>query len=74
MANRSFLLCQRWLKNVFPSLSMPTISLPAFSNHFLYPSTATVFSLFHEVGADFSPRFTADVSRSFPTIERTVFL
>ncbi|CAM9291041.1 unnamed protein product, partial [Ectocarpus sp. 6 AP-2014] len=48
MANRSFLLCQRWLKNVFPSLSILTISLPAFSNHFLLPSTATVLSsLFH---------------------------
>ncbi|CAM9765952.1 unnamed protein product [Ectocarpus sp. 6 AP-2014] len=48
MANRSFLLRQRWLKNVFPSLSILTISLPAFSNHFLLPSTATVLScLFH---------------------------
>ncbi|CAN0032214.1 unnamed protein product [Ectocarpus sp. 6 AP-2014] len=48
MANRSFLLCQKWLKYVFPSLSILTISLPAFSNHFLLPSTATVLSsLFH---------------------------
>ena len=38
MANRSFLLCQRWLKKVFPSLSILSISLPAFSAHFLCPS------------------------------------
>ena len=44
MANRSFLLCQRWLKKVFPSLSILSISLPAFSAHFRCPSTATVFS------------------------------
>ncbi|CAM9574747.1 unnamed protein product [Ectocarpus sp. 6 AP-2014] len=48
MANRSFLLCQRWLKNVFPSVSILTISLPAFSNHFLLPSIATALSsVFH---------------------------
>ena len=48
MANRSFLLCQRWLKNVFPSLSILPMSLPAFSTHLLCPSTATVLSLlFH---------------------------
>ncbi|CAN0019813.1 unnamed protein product, partial [Ectocarpus sp. 4 AP-2014] len=44
-ANRSFLLYQRWLKNVVPSPSILTISLlpislPAFSNHFLFPSAA----------------------------------
>ncbi|CAM9763259.1 unnamed protein product, partial [Ectocarpus sp. 12 AP-2014] len=48
MANRSSLIGQRWLKNVFPSLSILTISFPAFSTYLLCPSTATVFSsLFH---------------------------
>ncbi|CAM9907755.1 unnamed protein product [Ectocarpus fasciculatus] len=48
MANRSFLLCQRWLKNVFPSLPILPISLPAVSTHLVCPSTATILSLrFH---------------------------
>ena len=48
MANRSFLLCQRWLNKVFPSLSILPISLPASFTHLLRPSTATVLSsLFH---------------------------
>ncbi|CAN0208063.1 unnamed protein product, partial [Ectocarpus sp. 13 AM-2016] len=48
--NRSFLPRQRWLKNVVPSLSNLTIYLPAFSNHFLLPSTITVLSSLFHVG------------------------
>ncbi|CAM9663813.1 unnamed protein product [Ectocarpus fasciculatus] len=33
MVNCSFLLCQRWLTNVFPSLPILPISLPAFSTY-----------------------------------------
>ncbi|CAM9805438.1 unnamed protein product [Ectocarpus sp. 12 AP-2014] len=49
MANCSFLLWVGWLKNVFPSLCVLPMSLPAFSTHLLCPSTATLwFSLFHD--------------------------
>ncbi|CAN0226596.1 unnamed protein product, partial [Ectocarpus sp. 12 AP-2014] len=48
MANNSFLLCQRWLKNVVPSLSILPISLPAFSAYCTSYAPATVLSsLFH---------------------------
>ncbi|CAM9790091.1 unnamed protein product [Ectocarpus fasciculatus] len=58
MAICSFLLCHRRLKNVFPSQYIRSISLPAFSTHFLCPSTAP-----------FSPgyRMPQSVSRCIPT-------
>ncbi|CAN0211246.1 unnamed protein product [Ectocarpus sp. 13 AM-2016] len=44
MANRSFLLCQRWLKKVCHSLAVLSISLPAVSTRLQCPGTATVLS------------------------------
>ncbi|CAM9216617.1 unnamed protein product [Ectocarpus sp. 12 AP-2014] len=38
MANRSFLLCQRWFKNVPEYICPLSISRPALSTHFLHAS------------------------------------
>ncbi|CAM9877609.1 unnamed protein product [Ectocarpus sp. 13 AM-2016] len=76
MANRSFSLCQKSLKNVFPSLSILTISLPAFSTHFPCPSAANVFSwLSHasNISLYFSSTFPSSELRALPSSSCTAF-